>query len=145
MIVQNWLLNSETEVVVDVPVERLWTALIADDDARHYFMGARVSVGEEGEAYRVAREDGWGATGIVLAKEAPRRLRMTWGIKAPPGVTMPNCEVEYAIEPVVSAQAGARAKLTIREYVDGPIPPEFAKASRTGWSMIARSLKAYLG
>jgi len=143
--VKDWRLSSATEVVVDVSVERLWTALITPDDARHYFMGARVTVGEPGEAYRVERDDGWGAAGIVLAKEPPRRLRVTWEIKAPPGVTMPNCEVEFAIEPVARAPAGTRAKLTVSAYVDGPLSPELAQAGRTGWSMITRNLKAHLG
>ena len=40
--------------------------------------------------------------GTVLAKEPPSRLRVTWRVKTPPDTVMPNCEVEYLIEPALS-------------------------------------------
>ncbi|WP_315832881.1 SRPBCC domain-containing protein [Bradyrhizobium prioriisuperbiae] len=139
---QNWQLNSETVIAVDASIERLWAVLTDTEDASRCFMGARVTVGNVGEAYRLEREDGWGVAGVVLAKDAPRRLRVTWGLKTPPGVTMPNCEVEYVIEPAAARDASPRLQLSIREYVDGPVPPPLAQASRTGWAMIARNIKA---
>ncbi|UDL89310.1 SRPBCC domain-containing protein [Mesorhizobium sp. PAMC28654] len=142
---QDWRLNSETEIVVDVPVARLWAALTDAEEAQRYFMGARVTTGDVGEAYRVERGDGWRVSGIVLVKDAPHRLRVTWGIKAPAGVAMPNCEVEYRVEPADALQVVVQSKLTIREYIDGPLPPHLADAGRSGWAMIARNLKAYLG
>ncbi len=141
---RNWQLNCETIVAVDASIDRIWTALTDADDAKRSFMGARVTVGDVGEAYRLERDDGWRVTGIVLAKDTPRRLRVSWGLTIPPGVTMPNCEVEYIIEPAAAPDAGPRTQLTIREYVDGPVPPPLADASRTGWAMIARNLKAHL-
>lgn len=141
---QEWQLHNVAEVFVDVSVERLWAALTESADTEQYFMRSRVKVGGVGEAYRLEREDGWQVDGIVLAKEPPYRLRVTWQIKTPPDVAMPNCEVEYLIEPAPIPEAKSRTKLTVNSYVDGPVPPPFLNASSTGWAMITRNLKAYL-
>ena len=142
---QEWQLNNVTEVFVDVSVERLWAALTETADTEQYFMRSRVTVGNVGEAYRLERDDGWRVDGTVLTKEPPNRLRVTWRVKTPPDLVMPNCEVEYLLEPVVNANAKSTTKLTISSYVDGPVPSPFLNASRTGWSMITRNLKEYLG
>ena len=142
---QEWQLENVAEVFVDVSAERLWAALTEAADTEHYFMRSRVTVGDVGEAYRLERDDGWRVDGTVLTKEPPHRLRVTWGIKTPPDVAMPNCEVEYLIEPAVTADAKSTTKLTICSYVDGPVPSQFLNASRTGWAMITRNLKEYLG
>lgn len=139
----DWQLNSSTEVVVDAPAERVWTALTDAADTERYFMKARVTVGDVGEAYRLTRDDGWGVDGTVLAKEAPHRLRVSWGMRTPPGLDVPRCEVEYLIAP--AADTPSRCRLTINEYVDGPMPPSLAAAGRTGWALMTRGLKAYLG
>jgi uncharacterized protein YndB with AHSA1/START domain len=142
---QEWQLNSVVEVFVDASVERLWAALTEAADTEQYFMRSRVTVGEVGEAYRLERDDGWEVDGTVLAKEPPYRLRVTWQIKTPPDLVMPNCEVEYLIEPGLIAQVKSTTKLTVRSYVDGTVPPPFQNAGRTGWAMITRNLKEYLG
>ena len=108
-------------------------------------MRSRVTVGDVGEAYRLERDDGWEVDGTVLVKEPPYRLRVTWRIKTPPDVVMPNCDVEYLIEPALIPGAKSTTKLTVNSYVDGPVPPPFLNASRTGWAMITRNLKDYLG
>jgi uncharacterized protein YndB with AHSA1/START domain len=142
---QEWQLNNEAEVFIDVSVERLWAALTEAADTEQYFMRSRVTVGEVGEAYHLERDDGWRVDGTVLTKEPPNRLRVTWRIKTPPDVVMPNCEVEYLIEPALIADEKPTTKLTIRSYIDGPIPSQFLNASRSGWAMITRNLKEYLG
>ncbi len=142
---QEWQLNNVVEVIINVSVERLWAALTEAADTEQYFMRSRVTVGDVGEAYRLERDDGWRVDGTVLTKQAPNRLRVTWRIKTPPDLVMPNCEVEYLIEPAVIADAQSRAKLTISSYIDGPVPSQFLNASRTGWAMITRNLKEYLG
>jgi uncharacterized protein YndB with AHSA1/START domain len=142
---QEWQLNSVVEVFVDASAERLWAALTETADTQQYFMRSRVTVGDVGEAYRLERDDGWVVDGAVLAKEPPHRLRVTWRIKTPPDLVMPNCEVEYLIEPGLIAQVKSTTKLTVRSYVDGPVPPPFQNAGRTGWAMITRNLKEYLG
>jgi hypothetical protein len=60
-------------------------------------------------------------------------------------LVMPNCEVEYLIELAVMPGGKSTTKLTVHSYVDGPVPPPFLNASRTGWAMITRNLKEYLG
>jgi uncharacterized protein YndB with AHSA1/START domain len=142
---QEWQLNSAVEVVVDASVERLWAALTEAADTEQYFMRSRVTVGNVGEAYRLEREDGWEVDGTVLAKEPPYRLRVSWLIKTPPDLVMPNCEVEYLIEPAIVPGEKPATKLIVNSYVDGPLPPAFLNASRTGWAMITRNLKEYLG
>jgi uncharacterized protein YndB with AHSA1/START domain len=141
---RDWQLNHVAEVLVDVSAERLWAALTEAADTEHYFMRSRVTVGDVGEPYRLERDDGWEVNGTVLAKEPPHRLRVTWETKTPPEFEMPNCEVEYLIEPVVAQGAQARTKLTVHSFVDGPVPAPLSNASRTGWSMITRNLKSYL-
>lgn len=108
-------------------------------------MRSRVTVGDVGEAYRLERDDGWEVNGTVLAKEPPYRLRVTWRVKTPPDWVMPNSEVEYLIEPALIPGAKSKTKLTVNSYVDGPVPQPLANASRTGWEMITRNLKEYLG
>jgi uncharacterized protein YndB with AHSA1/START domain len=142
---QEWQLNSVVEVFVDASVERLWAALTVAADTEQYFMRSRVTVGDVGEVYRLERDDGWEVDGTVLAKEPPHRLRVTWRMKTPPDLVMPNCEVEYLLEPTLIADAKPTTKLTVSSYVDGPVPPPFLNASRTGWTMITRNLKEYLG
>jgi uncharacterized protein YndB with AHSA1/START domain len=142
---QEWQLHSAVEVFVDASVERLWAALTEAADTEQYFMRSRVTVGDVGEAYRLERDDGWGVNGTVLAKDPPYRLRVTWRVKTPPDLVMPNSEVEYLIETALIPGAKSKTKLTVNSYVDGSVPPPFANASRTGWEMIARNLKEYLG
>jgi uncharacterized protein YndB with AHSA1/START domain len=133
------------EVFIDASVERLWAALTEASDTEQYFMRSRVRVGDVGEAYRLEREDGWEVEGTVLAKEPPYRLRVTWRTKTPPDLVMPNCEVEFLIEPTLSPEAKSTTKLTVNSYVDGPMPALFLNASRTGLAMVTRNLKEYLG
>jgi uncharacterized protein YndB with AHSA1/START domain len=142
---REWQLNNVAEVFVHVSAERLWAALTEAADTEQYFMRSRVSVGDVGEAYRLERDDGWEVDGTVLAKEPPYRLRVTWRVKTPPDLVMPNCEVEYVIEPALIPGEKSLTKLTVHSYVDGLVPPRYLNASRTGWAMITRNLKDYLG
>jgi uncharacterized protein YndB with AHSA1/START domain len=141
---QEWQLNNVAEVFVEVTAERLWAALTELTDTQQYFMGSRVAVGDVGEPYRLERGDGWEVNGTVLVKEPPYRLRVTWRVKTPPDIVMPNCEVEYLIEPSLSHRTESRTKLTVNSYVDGIVPSPFSNAGRTGWAMITRNLKEFL-
>src|ERR1700722_15747126 len=120
---QEWQLSSVVEVFIDASVERLWAALTEPADTEQYFMRSRVTVGDVGEAYRPERDDGWQVDGTVLAKEPTHRLRGAGRMKTPPDLVMPNCEVEYLLEPILDAAAKQTTKLTVNSYVDGPIPP----------------------
>jgi uncharacterized protein YndB with AHSA1/START domain len=139
-----WRLDNTAEVIVNVPAERLWAALTEAADTEHYFMASRVTVGDAGGTYRLERKDGWQVDGIVLLKEPPKRLRVTWRVKTPPDLAMPNCEVEYLIDPIPASEATSRSRLTVSSYVDGPVPAQLLNASRTGWAMITRNMKSYL-
>src|SRR5271155_6028013 len=141
---QECQLHSAVEVLVDASVELLWAALTEAADTEQYFMRSRVTVGDVGAAYRLERGDGWEVDGTVLAKEPPYRLRVTWWVKTPPDLVMPNSEVEYLIETALIPGAKSKTKLTVNSYVDGPVASPLANASRTGWEMITRNLKEYL-
>jgi uncharacterized protein YndB with AHSA1/START domain len=139
-----WILNNVAVVFIAAPVERVWSALTDAATSANYFMGSRVEVGEVGGPYCIGRDDGWGVTGVVLVKAPPSHLRVTWVVQAPPGVALPNCQVDYLIETAVTPQGGTVAKLTVSEFVDGPVPPQFRTAGRTGWGLITSNLKTYL-
>lgn len=136
----DWILNNIAIVFIAAPAEKVWAALVGEDPVARPFMGQPVEVGELGGRYAV----GEGVTGEVLVKEPAHRLRVTWVVGAPPGVTLPNCEVEYLIEPAETPQGGEVVKLTVSEFVDGPVPAPFARAGRTGWALIASNLKTWL-
>jgi uncharacterized protein YndB with AHSA1/START domain len=114
---QEWQLNSAVEVFVDASVERLWAALTEAADTEQYFMRSRVTVGDVGEAYCLERDDGREVNGTVLAKEPPYRLRVTWRVKTPPDLVMPNSEVEYLIEPALNAGEKSKTKHLSRGYL----------------------------
>jgi uncharacterized protein YndB with AHSA1/START domain len=135
-----WRLNHAAEVDVEASIDAVWAALTEPDRTEAWFLGARAIVGEVGEPYRLERGDGWGVAGRVLQKAPPARLRVTWRGRTPPQVVMPNVEVEFLVEPT----GPGRARLVVREYVDGPLPAAFEGASQVGWAMITRSLAAYL-
>jgi hypothetical protein len=59
-------------------------------------------------------------------------------------IAAPNCEIEYLLASGATPEAGAQTTLTVREYVDGPVPPALANASRAGWALITQNLKVYL-
>jgi uncharacterized protein YndB with AHSA1/START domain len=136
----DWTLNNVAVVFIAAPAAKVWAALTGEDAAVRPFMGQPVEVGEVGGRYAV----GEGVTGEVLAKAAPHRLRVTWVVQGPPGVALPNCEVEYLIEPAHTPDGGEVVKLTVSEFVDGPVPPQFVRAGRTGWGLITSNLKTWL-
>lgn len=135
-----WIPNNIAVLFIAAPLEKVWAALIGEDAAVRPFMGQPVEVGEVGGRYAV----GEGVTGEVLAKDPPYRLRVTWVVQGPPGVALPKCEVEYLIEPAETPGGGDVMKLTVSEFVDGPVPPQFVRAGRTGWGLITSNLKTWL-
>lgn len=140
----DWILNNVAIVFIAAPAEKVWEALTDSEISERYFMGSRVEVGEVGGRYAVGRGDVWSVTGEVLAKQPPRRLRVTWVVEAPPGMTLPRCEVEYLIEPAATPEGGEVVKLTVSEFVDELPPPRFKRAGATGWGLITSGLKTFL-
>jgi uncharacterized protein YndB with AHSA1/START domain len=139
----DWRLNNCVVSFIAAPVEQVWQALTDPVMSKAYFMGATVEVGEEGGRYAVVR-DKPDVTGKVLIKEPPSRLRVTWEVAAPLSVTLPNCEVEYLVEPASTPDGGEVTKLTVSEFVDGEVPSRFMVAGRNGWGLIVSGLKTYL-
>lgn len=78
---KEWHLDTVAEVFIDVSAKRLWAALTEAPGAERYFMRSRVTVGGAGETHHLKRDDGWRVDGIVLTKEPPNRLRVTWLFK----------------------------------------------------------------
>ena len=138
----DWHLNNYAIVFVASSVEQVWRALTDPEMSQRYFMGARVEVGEEGGRFVVMRNKP-DVTGKVLVKEPPHRLRVTWEVEAP-SISLPNCEVEYLVEPTTTPDGGEVVKLTISDFVDGEAPNRYVVAGRAGWGLIASGLKTYL-
>lgn len=57
---------------------------------------------------------------------------------------MPRCEVEFEIEAVDPTNSHGPVRLRLREYIDGPVPDPYLEASRVGWTMVLRGLKAQM-
>lgn len=138
-----WHLNHCVVSFIAAPVEQVWKALTDPVMSQAYFMGARVEVGEKGGRYAVIR-DRPDVTGKVLIKEPPARLRVTWEVETQPSAALPNCEVEFLVEPAVTPDGGEVVKLTVSEFVDGEVPSRFVAAGRNGWGLIVSGLKTYL-
>lgn len=139
----DWHLNNCVVAFIQAPVEQVWQALTDPQMTSAYFMGATVEVGKEGGRYVVMRDKA-DVTGKVLIKEPPTRLRVTWEVEAPRSVTLPNCEVEFLVEPAATPDGGEVTKLTVSEFVDGEVPSRFMVAGRNGWGLIVSGLKTYL-
>ncbi|MCC7266928.1 MAG: SRPBCC domain-containing protein [Caulobacteraceae bacterium] len=139
-----WIVNNIAIVFIAAPAEKVWRALTDPEMSPNYFMGSRVEVGEVGGTYRIGQDGAWGVTGEVRAKQPARRLRVSWVVEAPPGVTLPNCEVEYLIELAKTPAGGEVVKLTVTEFVDAPPPAQFRRAGAAGWGLITSGLKTFL-
>ena len=140
----DWHLNNCVVAFIAAPVEQVWQALTDPQMTCAYFIGATVEVGEQGGRYTVTRDKKADVTGKVLIKEPPSRLRVTWEVEAPRNITLPNCEVEYLVEPAATPDGGEVTRLTVSEFVDGEVPSRFVVAGRTGWGLIVSGLKTYL-
>ena len=136
--------NNVAVIFIAASPERIWSALTDGAISPNYFMGSRVEVGDVGGDYAVVSGDQRTVSGKVLARDPPRRLRVTWVVPTPPGMAFPNCEVEFEIEPAETPDGAEVSKLTVSEFVDGPVPPKFQRAGRTGWALITSGLKSWL-
>jgi uncharacterized protein YndB with AHSA1/START domain len=139
----DWRLNNCVVAFIQAPVEQVWQALTDPQMSKVYFMEGAVEVGDEGGRYTVTRDKA-DVTGKVLVKEPPTRLRVTWEVEAPRNLTLPNCEVEFLVEPAATSEGGEVTKLTVSEFVDGEVPSRFVAAGRNGWGLIVSGLKTYL-
>lgn len=118
---------------INAPVERVWRAFTIPVDQATFF-GGKTEIGEVGEPWIRHATDRWPAiTGIVLAKEPPRRLALTWGFDANP----PPDRVEFLIDPV----ANGVTRVTIREYHSRDWPEDITDSAVQGWNALLAGLK----
>ena len=122
---------------INAPVERVWRAFTIPADQATFF-GGKTEIGEVGEPWIRHATDRWPAiTGIVLAKEPPRRLVLTWGFDANP----PPDRVEFLIDPV----ANGVTRVTIREYHSRDWPEDITDSAVQGWNALLAGLKTLVG
>ncbi len=118
---------------INASVEHVWRVFTDPEDQATYF-GGETEIGEVGEDWIRHAADKWPAiTGIVLAKEPPGRLVLTWGFDANP----PPGHVEFLIEPV----ANGVTRATIKEYHSRDWPKDLTDSAVQGWNALLAGLK----
>lgn len=118
---------------INASVERAWRAFTDPADQAAYF-GGKTEIGEAGERWIRHATDKWPAlTGVVLAREAPNRLLLTWGVEGNP----PPDRVEFLIE----AASNGTTRVTIREYHGRKWPDDYHDAAAQGWAALLAGLK----
>lgn len=135
----NWRLQHEQSVVVPASSARVWVALTDPEATPLVYLGAALTLGSEGEPFTLQRADGWHVTGTVVVRRAPTHLRLTWNVPAPVGEPLPAREIEVCLTTLEDADGPTR--VTVREHVDGALPPPYDRAAETGWAMILRRLQ----
>jgi uncharacterized protein YndB with AHSA1/START domain len=126
-------------VFIAAPLDRVWATLVDQAASPGFFFGNTMTVGAGvGDAFQVRGPDGvLQVEGRVLAREAPRRLRVSWTVAAFPG--LPASEFDFLLE-----QVGEVVRLTVSEFNAAPVEDKFREAGRDGWSLILSSLKTLL-
>lgn len=118
---------------INASVERVWRAFTDPNDQATYF-GGKTEIGEVGDRWVRHATDKWPAlTGIVLAKQPPTRLLLTWGVDGNP----PPDRVEFLIEPA----ANGTTRVTVREYHSRDWGADYANAAAQGWAALLAGLK----
>ena len=118
---------------INASVERVWKSLTDPADQATYF-GGRTEIGETGQRWIRHATDKWPAiTGVVLAKEPPRRLLLTWGFDDNP----PPDRVEFLVEPA----GNGTTRVTIKEYHSRDWPQDITDSAVQGWAALLSGLK----
>lgn len=113
--------------------DRVWKALTDPADQATYFGGA-TEIGQHGERWIRHATDKWPAlTGIVLIRDAPRRLLLTWGVENSP----PPDRVEFLVEPT----GNGTTRVTIKEYHARDWGDDYNHAAAEGWAALLSGLK----
>jgi uncharacterized protein YndB with AHSA1/START domain len=129
-------------IFIETSADRLWALLTSGEESPRWFFGNRIEIGDApGGPYRVLRPDGVAVVdGQLLVVEPPQRLRVRWDMPGDPlGPGRAN-EIEYRIEPA----APGVVRLSVLEYHHTPVPEDWQRAGREGWSLILSSLKTIL-
>ncbi|MFT3725314.1 MAG: SRPBCC domain-containing protein [Hyphomonadaceae bacterium] len=113
--------------------DRIWNALTDPLDQATYF-GGKTEIGQQGERWiRHATEKWPTLTGIVLIREPPHRLLLTWSAENDP----PADRVEFLIEPT----ANGTTRVTINEYHVRDWGADYNQAAAQGWAALLSGLK----
>lgn len=121
---------------INAGVDRVWRAFTDPEDQATFF-GGKTEIGEVGERWIRHATDKWPAiTGIVLAKNPPNRLLVTWGFDADP----PPDRVEFLIEEA----ANGTTRVTIREYHGRSWPQDITDSAVQGWAALLAGLKTII-
>jgi uncharacterized protein YndB with AHSA1/START domain len=121
--------------------DKVWDLLTDADASPDWFLGNRMEVGAAvGDPFRVLSPDGtFDVEGKIIAKEAWRRLRVSWVMPDLPVMPDEN-EVEFLIED----KGSDVVRVAVQEYHYVPVPEKWVEAGREGWSLILSSLKTML-
>jgi uncharacterized protein YndB with AHSA1/START domain len=113
--------------------DRIWKALTDPADQATYF-GGKTEIGQQGERWIRHATDKWPTlTGIVLIREPPRRLLLTWSTENNP----PPDRVEFLIEPTASGTT----RVSINEYHARNWGDDYGQAAAQGWAALLSGLK----
>jgi uncharacterized protein YndB with AHSA1/START domain len=125
--------NYITVAYINASVERVWKSLTDPANQATYF-GGKTEIGETGQRWIRHATDKWPAiTGVVLAKEPPRRLLLTWGFDDNP----PPDRVEFLVEPA----GNGTTRVTINEYHARDWPQDITDSAVQGWAALLSGLK----
>jgi uncharacterized protein YndB with AHSA1/START domain len=120
-------------IYISAPVERVWKSLMDSTDQATFF-GGKTEIGEAGEKWIRHATDKWPAiTGVVLAKEPPNRLLITWGFDGNP----PPDRVEFLVE----AAGNGTTRVSINEYHSRDWPEDITNSAIQGWAALLSGLK----
>ena len=133
------------EIYIHAPRQRVWDALLSEDDTVAYFHGTRFeSSFEAGESFinRIISSDEAAADGVIETIDPPRRLAYTWRFlydddlaAEPPG------RVEWTLSPANDDDTVTRVTLRHGDLALSPITWEHV---RLGWVEIIDGLKTWL-
>lgn len=120
-------------IFIAASADRVWKALTDPSDQATYF-GGKTEIGQQGERWIRHATDKWPAlTGVVLVRQPPHRLLLTWGAENSP----PPDRVEFLIEPA----ANGTTRVTINEYHARDWGDDYGQAAAQGWAALLSGLK----
>ena len=136
-------LIATTETTIDVPLAKVWNALVDPASIKHYMFGADVvsdwkkgsPITWKGEWKGQAYED----KGVILAIEPERRLQYT---HFSPLSGVPDVPANYHTVTIDLLRDAGGVHVTLSQ--DNNQTPEAREHSEKNWSMMLTSLKQYL-